>query len=152
MSKWSRLVRKILRPAFKWYPRTGPKKRPRDDHLKPGRSGFRMFSVDVFLLPIQMFLFFNHHPPDGNLLQPDLVSPPLKRQRLAAECPVVGSGDVPNGMIPDNRMCASQPPPSTLKKTTSSNADDEHRQDVFGGFTQPAQVIYCILSVPVGSE
>jgi len=30
---------------------------------------------------------------DGNLLQPELVSPPQKRNRHAAECPDVGSAE-----------------------------------------------------------
>jgi hypothetical protein len=47
MTKWSRLVRKILGPGFKCHLNPGPKKRPRDDHLKTGRSGFLMLTVFV---------------------------------------------------------------------------------------------------------
>lgn len=97
---------------------------------------------------------------DGNLLQPDLVSPPLKRHRLAGECLAAGDIADENDLgghssshqhLAAGRMCASQPPPSTLKKTSSTsssaNADNAIRidKDVFGGFTQPAQLsdLFC---------
>jgi hypothetical protein len=49
MTKRSRLVRKILGPGFKWHLKPGPKKCPRDDHLKPGLSGFRMLTVRTYI-------------------------------------------------------------------------------------------------------
>ena len=83
--------------------------------------------------------------PDGNLLQPDLLSPPFKRHRAAAaECPDVGSGDDRDVHAAAGRNCASQPPPTSLRKTSSTSMtaenDSKFDRDVFGGFTQPAQV------------
>ncbi len=48
MTKRSRLVRKKSGPGFKWHLKPGPKKCPRDDHLKAGQSGFQMVTVVVF--------------------------------------------------------------------------------------------------------
>ncbi len=42
MPKRSRLVRKISGPDFKWYPKTGHKLCPRNDHSNTGRFGIRM--------------------------------------------------------------------------------------------------------------
>ncbi len=49
MKKQSRLVRKILEPGFKCHLKPGPKKCRRDDHLKPGQSGFRMLTVYIYV-------------------------------------------------------------------------------------------------------
>jgi hypothetical protein len=69
---------------------------------------------------------------------------------MAAEIHVMGSGDERDDgthhHLASARMCASQPAPSTLKKSssTSSTSAAENAikidKDVFGGFTQPAQV------------
>lgn len=86
---------------------------------------------------------------DGQPLQPELLSPPSKRHRVVAECPDVGSGGDVDVHAAAARNCASQPPPSMLKKSssTSMSSDNDARidRDVFGGFTQPAQLsdLFC---------
>jgi hypothetical protein len=105
----------------------------------------------LFDSSVDHFLFCSKLHPDGNLLQPELLSPPLKRHKAIAECPIVGAGDERDGDVhaAAARNCASQPPPSRLKKTSStsltSEGDGKIDSDVFGGFTQPAQVLIIIL-------
>jgi len=47
-----------------------------------------------------------------------------------------------HGLLP--RLCASQPPLSTIKKSSSTSGSGtdgaKFDKDLFGGFTQPAQV------------
>jgi hypothetical protein len=62
MTKRSRLVRKILGLGFKCHLNPGPKKRPRDDHSKPRRSGFRMLTVFLFRHNHFSELKYSKHP------------------------------------------------------------------------------------------
>jgi hypothetical protein len=45
MPKYSRLVRKLSGPDFKWHLKTGQENRPKDDHLNTGLSGIRRGTV-----------------------------------------------------------------------------------------------------------
>ncbi len=56
MPKWSRLVRKISGPDFKWHLKTGQKKCPKSDHSNTGQSGIRMPTVQREVIGMALVL------------------------------------------------------------------------------------------------